>query len=424
MERRHLDTFPPASEPPAKPPIFPVGTVLSGTYEIRSVLGEGGMGQVFEAYDTLLGRRVAIKAHWPSTIYSIRHEARALAPLRHPAIVTVHALGIHQGVEYAVMEFVAGNPWSDRLEELRARGERIPVLEALDVLERVADGLTAVHGAGIAHGDVKPSNVLLAPGRAILTDLGLVRIEANPHLAKMISGTPTYLAPEVVSGEVKPGCSHLVDVYAFGVMAYEALAGVRPYVAEHYIFLFSMHQNDPIPRLADAITAPPGLSDLVVHAMAKDPLERPSMDVIHHRLQAINTALKAKERSLEVLIVDDDIDLARLIAFSVKEGCKSANVEIASSGREALESVRRREPALILLDLMMPGMTGFEVFAYMRGAGLTERCRVIAVSAATPDDDVSLLLGLGVRAFVQKGADMRKQVRELSRTIAAERGLV
>ncbi|MDF2697004.1 MAG: Serine/threonine-protein kinase PknA, partial [Labilithrix sp.] len=257
MTRPTHSSFPAASEPPVRPPIFEIGTVLQGVYEIRGVLGEGAMGQVFEAHDMLLGRRVAIKAHWPDTLLSIRHEARALAPIRHPSVVTVHALGKHEGIEFAVMEYVAGSPWSQHLARMRAANEPAPILETLDILERIAEGLDAVHGAGIAHGDVKPANILLSPNRVTLTDLGLVRVEASPRAMTMVAGTPTYLAPEVVSGQVAAGFAHLVDVYAFGVMAYEALAGRPPYEAEHSVILFSMHLEDPIPKLADAIDIPP-----------------------------------------------------------------------------------------------------------------------------------------------------------------------
>ncbi|MBX3258762.1 MAG: protein kinase [Labilithrix sp.] len=419
---RSDESFPAATEPPEKrEPIFANGTLLQGVYEIRGVVGEGAMGQVFVAQDTLLERRVAIKAHWPDTLLSIRHEARALAPIRHPSVVTVHALGKHDGVEFTVMEYVAGSPWSHHLARMREAGEPAPALETLDILERVADGLEAVHGAGIAHGDVKPANVLLAPNRVMLTDLGLVRVEGRPHGLRAVAGTPTYLAPEVVSGEVAVGFAHLVDVYAFGVMAYEALAGRPPYEAEHSVILFSMHMEDPVPKLADVVDVPVRLSELVASAMAKDPHDRPTMPSLLWQLRGVVESMSAGDQPLDVLVVDDDADIARLVAVGVKEGCPAATVEIVASGAEALERVRRKEPALMFMDLMMPRMTGFELFTYLRGAGLVEHCSVVAMSAATPTDDVSLLLDLGVAAFVQKGVNTRREVREIARAYAAER---
>jgi serine/threonine protein kinase len=415
------ESFPRSTLPPERPPIFEIGTVLQDTYEIRRVLGEGAMGQVFEAHDRLLGRRVAIKAHWPDTMLSIRHEARALAPIRHPSIVTVHALGKHEGREYIVMEYVAGSPWSQHLERMAKSGTPAPVLETLDILECVADGVEAIHAAGIAHGDVKPANVLLAPSRVILTDLGLVRVEATPLTARMMFGTPTYLAPEVVSGEIHAGAAHLVDVYAFGVMAYEAFTGSPPYEAEHSVILFSMHLEDPIPKLSDRIDVPAALSDLVASAMAKDPLERPTMAAIHWQLCGVLEAMSGGNQPLDVLVVDDDPDIARLLAIAVREGCPSAVVEVVGSGPAALDRIRRKEPALLVLDLMLPGMTGFELFAYLRGAGLLEQCPVVAVSAGAPDQDVALLTQLGVHTFVQKGANTRKEVREIARAFAIKR---
>ena len=149
------------------PSLFGIGEVLGEAYEIRALLGQGGMGQVFDAYDRNLSRRVAIKANFPEVPQSVRNEAQALAAVHHPGVVGVYALGTHGGVDYMVMEHVAGVTLAHHLERL----EDIPLAERVDLLIAIADGLAAIHRAGISHGDVKPENILLsASGRLVLTD--------------------------------------------------------------------------------------------------------------------------------------------------------------------------------------------------------------------------------------------------------------
>ncbi len=213
-------------------PIFRSGDVLADAYEVRALIGEGGMGQVFDGHDRNLGRRVAIKANFPEVNHSVKAEARALAAVRHPGVVTVYALGTQADVDYLVMEHVSGVSLARHLDRVAS----MPLGERLDVLIAIADGLAAIHRAGISHGDVKPDNVLLAPsGRVVLMDLGLVRAAYEPDEG-LVQGTPAYMAPETVSPRYANGGWHLVDVYAFGVTCFRVLAGKLPFeIVERYV---------------------------------------------------------------------------------------------------------------------------------------------------------------------------------------------
>ncbi|MBX3205865.1 MAG: protein kinase [Labilithrix sp.] len=395
--------------------IFRIGDLISETYEIRAVLGNGGMGQVFDAQDVGLVRRVAIKANFADIElqFSIRNEARALAALRHPGVVGVYALGCHGGIDYMVMEHVSGVTLAHHLERL---GDGMPVPERLDVLVAIADGMAAIHRAGISHGDIKPENILLAAsGRVVLMDLGLVRAAYEPDRG-IVAGTPDYMAPEIFSGRQLGTERHLADVYAFGVLAYRMLAGTLPYHGKDPLDVLIGHADGAIPKLSDAVSVPRRLSELVTSLMAKDPNDRPvSMDAVVWQLRAAKDEVSRKtaEPSLSVLIVDDDTDIARLVALYVKQAAPGAEINVAADAQQALEQFRKKPPRLVFLDLNMPRMSGFELFTYLRGVHLVDASTVVAMSAGGSPTDVGLMLELGAQDFIPKGPELRGRVTRI-----------
>ncbi len=394
--------------------IFKIGEVVAETYEIRGVLGAGGMGQVFDALDLLLNRRVAIKAHWPTLRqFSLRKEAQALAQIRHPSMVGVYCIGKHSEVEFLVMEHVPGITLESHLAQRKKVGDSLTPREALDILVAVADGLAAVHRAGIAHRDVKPANILLAPGdRVVLTDFGLVTPEFDTK-QKLVAGTPAYMAPEAFSNEVAPGASNLLDVYAFGVLAFELFAGEQPFVGETTLQVMYKHVSAEVPDLTKKAPVPKKLAELVVQLLTKDPAERPSsMEAVAGQLRAIRAALErpATDAQASVLIVDDTPDIAKLMGMYVKMASPNADVTLASGARQALDFMRKKAPDVLVLDLMMPEMNGVELFMYLRGARLCEDVTVVAVSAGASEADLQLLHELGVAYFVPKGPELRRRL--------------
>jgi serine/threonine-protein kinase len=410
-----------ASAPPAT--IFRLGTVLSGIYELRDVLGSGSNGQVFDAQDRALNRRVAIKAAWPDhpgLAPLLRKEAQALAAIRHPSIVGVHAMGQHEGIEYFVMEHVLGVTLDEHVRRRQSTGEPIALGEALDVLVALSEGLAAIHRGGIAHRDVKPANVLLAPGpRVVLADLGLVLSDLEGPTRKA-QGTPNYMAPESILGSIAPGAARLVDVYALGVLAFWLVAGKLPFEAKTSMEVARLHVEARVPELTGA---PPKLAELVAEMLAKDPLLRPQqLEGVSFRLRALRGAIgdaKPAPSSFRVLIVDDDRDIAKMIKITIRAAVPKADVEVATSAHAALEMVRHKAPDLMVLDLQMPGMNGIELYMALRGEHLAERCTVVAASAAAKPADVELLYSLGVARFVEKGANFRAAIAAVAKEIHA-----
>ena len=399
--------------------IFALGEVIGDSYEIRALLGEGGMGQVFDAWDKNLSRRVAIKANFAEVEQSVRVEAQGLAAIRHNGVVGVYAFGSHSGIDYMVMEHVAGVTLAHHLERLEGSG--LPLAEKLDVLVAIADGLAAIHRAGISHGDIKAENVLLsASGRVVLTDLGLVRAAYEPD-GGVVAGTPAYMAPEIVSPTYANAGWHYVDAYAFGVLAFRVLAGVLPFDAESPVLVLFNHLHEPAPKLDKIAGIPKRLSELVDTLLAKEPTERPqSMDAVVWQLRAAKDELaRAALRStvppapLAVLVVDDDVDIARLVAMYVKKAAPTAEVVIAKDATEALDAFRKNPPRLVFLDLMMPKMSGFELFTYLRGVHLVDASTVVAMSAGGSATDVQLMLELGAHDFIPKGPELRGRVTRI-----------
>jgi len=280
--------------------LFEVGDVLNDTYEIRGVLGQGGMGQVYDAYDRYLHRHVAIKVAWPNVGASaVRKEAQALAAIRHPSLVSVHHCGIHNGTEYVVMERVGGVNLEAHIRRRTHSGRPFAIVEAIEILVALADGLAAVHRAGIAHRDVKPDNVMLAPGgRVVMMDFGVFLPEFAAGGEENGAGSPAYMAPESISGTVGYGGGFLVDVYSFGVVTYEILTGELPFKGENAREFFMHHLSTPPPQLrAKRSDAPPQLEALVAALLTKDPHDRPqSMDEVAGRLRKMLAGMKVEAR--------------------------------------------------------------------------------------------------------------------------------
>jgi serine/threonine-protein kinase len=419
------------SRPPTNPdaaqraepgPTFEVGELVGGNYEVRALLGAGGMGEVYEVHDRLLNRRVAIKVVHPGIAadYLLR-EGRALAAIHHPGIVTVHTMSSHRDVPFLVMERVRGLSLDRLIDERRARGERFPVLEALDYTISIADALSVVHKAGLAHRDVKPGNVMLAPGgRVVLMDFGLVLLDADRAGHRSVAGSLQYMAPEALTGDLAEGAGHLVDVYALGVLAYELLTGLVPFDGEEPLELYRAKIRAPQPRATQLRPdVPAALDTIVSQMMSPESSERPQgAEAALWQLRSLRTRIgtEGAPRPFSVLVVDDDPDIRDALQLYVRAAAPDAEIETTAEGRQAIRSVRRRVPDLLLLDLDLPDINGIEVCMLLRGMDLGDACMIVSVSGRATKADVELLQMLGVRSL-EKGPTLMAELVALVQKI-------
>ena len=262
-----------------------VGESIVGRYELEELVGEGGMSSVYRAYDTVLERRVAIKVlheHFsrdPEYVERFRREARAIARLAHPNVVTVIDRGEWEARQFIVFEHVAG----ENLKSVIAREGALPVERALALACQIARALTVAHRLGIVHRDVKPHNVLVdSGGTAKVTDFGIARaLDADDALTATgtVLGTGQYLSPEQANGERGDERS---DQYSLGVVAYELLTGEVPYSGENLMAVAMRHVRDPVPSVrARRPEVSEHVDAVVSRAMAKRPEDRfESMDAL------------------------------------------------------------------------------------------------------------------------------------------------
>jgi eukaryotic-like serine/threonine-protein kinase len=256
------------------------GELIGGRYELEELVGSGGMSTVYRAHDRLLERKVALKILHrrfnddDEYVERFRREARAVAQLAHPNIVTVIDRGEDAGRQFIVFEYVDGDDLKQLIDKA---GGRLPIDRVVELGQEIAAALAFAHERGIVHRDVKPQNVLLnEEGRAKVTDFGIARsldVEHGVTQTGTVLGTSNYIAPEQASGQPVDDRS---DVYSFGVVLYELLTGTVPFEGESFVAVALKHVHEPAPSVLERRPdTPPRLARLVDAMLQKDHDARP-----------------------------------------------------------------------------------------------------------------------------------------------------
>lgn len=271
--------------------ILEPGQTLAVRYEIKSVLGVGGMGMVYKASDRELGEVVAVKTLKPEMVHQdpsaldrFKTEIKLARRIAHRNVVRTYDLGETNGVYFITMEFVEGRPLKELIE---SRG-RLPVSVVLPIAKQLCRALEVAHEEGVIHRDIKPQNMVVQPDGVLkVMDFGIARLVERPSAqghtkAGMIIGTPDYMSPEQLFGEE---LDVRADLYAAGIVIYECLTGRLPYVASNAMELIAkvVEETPPSPRELEP-DIPASLSDLVMRVIAKDREQRPRSALELHDL--------------------------------------------------------------------------------------------------------------------------------------------
>lgn len=253
------------------------GITFGGRYELQSRIAIGGMGEVWQATDLVIGRLVAIKILKdeylgdPGFLERFRAEARHAALVNHEGIANVYDYGEEEGSAYLVMELVPGEPLSAVIE----REKTLSIDKVLDIIAQTSAALQAAHSAGLVHRDIKPGNIMvdLAKGAVKVMDFGVARVaDAARTRTGVVLGTPTFMSPEQLSGQVIDGRS---DLYSLGVTLFQLLTGQLPYRNDSMATLMRAISREKVPNVCELRPElPPALGDIVALALEKHPNTR------------------------------------------------------------------------------------------------------------------------------------------------------
>jgi serine/threonine-protein kinase len=300
-----------------------VGELIAGRYALEELVGSGGMSSVYRAHDRQLERDVALKVLHSSylededAVERFRREARAVAQLSHPNVVTIIDRGEEDGRQFIVFEYVPGHTLKDYL----ARRGPLPPGEALAIAVEVGKGLAYAHRNGIVHRDVKPQNVILnGDGLPKVTDFGIARsvdVEQGVTQTGTVLGTSDYIAPEQASGGHAAPAS---DVYGLGCVLFELLTGSPPYSGSGFVDVAMKHIHSPVPSvLEERPDAPARVAAAVERAMAKHPDDRfASMDAFVEELEACRRELAGRNGETTAVVPPAPARPARPAAAPVR----------------------------------------------------------------------------------------------------------
>ncbi len=431
--------------------------VLDGKYQLMEELGRGAMGTVFRAKDVSLQRKVAVKFLLPELASSVecadrfRNEAVGMAAIRDNNVAQIYSYGVHGENPFFVMEYLDGHSVESLIDSHNCRGFFIPLEEVLEILIQTTSGLAAIHRAGAVHRDIKPANIMLSgdPMRTVIMDFGLVRNVQVEDEVRILAGTPAYIAPELVEGRVDADRSPLTDIYSLGATAFEILTGSLPFDGDSWVEILRKHITEIPPYPSERRPGTPeALDEIINKAISKAPNDRYETadqlleDLIEfqqeNELQGGRTisspppdftseAWRAAKRVRttpggktgrttprgkrstggrgRLLVADQDTGFRTLVHDVAKAAVPGCRVKSTTDGAMALRLMDEFKPTVVVIDLSLPEVNGFELVATIRGDDRYEFVELIVVSDAAGKSELELLKNLSVREFITKPID-------------------
>jgi serine/threonine protein kinase len=404
-----------------------------GNYDVLERLGAGAMGTVYKARHRRMKRIVAIKVlsrtvTRPSFIQRFQREVETLAQLIHPNVIMAFDADEADVGHFLVMEFVDGRD----LASVVQRNGRLPLIEAIDMIEQSAQGLEYAHQKGIVHRDIKPANIMRDSGGLVkVADLGLARLvkagddeEANSLTqAGSIVGTVDYMAPEQALDS--SAIDHRADIYSLGCTFYFLLTGQPPYPGNSVMSALLKHRESEIPSLrALRPDAPAELETLVRQMLAKHPNDRTaSMSIVLQSLRQIKANLSSPPASsstasptgkpMTVILVEPSRVQASIVRKQLLE-LGIEKVHPATSGAAAVELAKLHDAQAMISTMQLPDMTGLQLAHAIRGNGAHANLGLILMASDTEAQDVAELRSIPRTALVSKPFDAQKLAAALA----------
>lgn len=388
--------------------------IIDGRYRVRRSLGRGGMGTVFLAEDMRLGREVAVKLLAPELGFtdSLRKrflsEARAMGGLRHDHVAQVFSYGTHGIEPYIVMEYVPGETIG---EYAHRANPYIDTDAAVRLVDQIARGLSAIHTAGIIHGDIKPSNILIGPHfRAVVVDFGLMRWLGDAEDLSIVVGTPAYIPPEVVKADsIELRLTPAADVFALGVTAFEILTRRLPFPVTNVDELFEVHlSNQRAPRITSLRNdLPRAFDEVFERVFSGDLTERHrSADEFRRALLSAHTAPETSPRRRSLVLGLGDGDVRSSLAVALEQAVPGLAVATARDFRTVLSAAAAEPKSIVVCDraLLTTDVSG-AIGSLTRDERSSPRSIVLVGADATPFEHRSFR-ELGVAAFLPAPIDV------------------
>ncbi len=332
------------------------GQKISDRYQIMKSIGEGGMANVYLAYDTILDRDVAVKilrgdlSGDEKFVRRFQREALSASSLTHPNIVEVYDVGEDHGMYYIVMEYIEGK----HLKELIKKRGKLTVSEVVDIMLQITDGMSVAHDSYIIHRDIKPQNIMiLENGLVKITDFGISMAMNATQLTQTnsVMGSVHYLPPEQASGK---GSSLQSDIYSMGIVMYELLAGKLPYKGDNAVEIALKHLKEPLPSIKEEVpNIPQSIENIIIRATAKNPKNRyADAREMHNDLMTCLDDSRAKEPKIE-LPYPENIDETKITKVlknaKVEEKKKEDNSEDEIIARQITQNDLKKENKTLII---------------------------------------------------------------------------
>lgn len=347
-----------------------------------------------------------------------------MARVSHPNVLQVYAFGEHEQTPYFVMEYVEGVTVDRWLRE-HPPG-RLPIDDAIRVLDQACLGVAAIHGTSTVHRDLKPSNLLIdrrgGAFRVAVGDLGVARLLESGSSGNFIVGSAAYMAPEAALGEDEaPEYAAQRDVYALGCIAYELFTGSPPFSGETDMNILSqhvLHEPPPPSRLREGL--PEAYDAVVAKALAKDPAKR------YGKVTEFRDALLAVHQGrgdpARILVADDDPDWRTLLVSALSERFPHATIDEFGNGEDALEAFEKNPYSVVLVDLEMPHIDGARLTLLLRSLDGSQRTPIIVLTAAGGPREWQRLSAIGADAFLVKPVNADDVEMLIRRTLRSRLG--